>query len=89
MKRFNASDAVGLAELYDDDEVNHEVANDPVSGKAAIRTMFEAEYRLYCQSDVGSEVDAGCLWCASIKSISNIFIYMLKYCHGQIKRQML
>jgi len=31
---FNRGDAVGLAELYHDDAVNHQVANEPVVGKA-------------------------------------------------------
>lgn len=44
VKRFNAADAAGLAELYADDAVNHQVANEPVFGKTAIRAMLEAEF---------------------------------------------
>lgn len=41
---FNAADAHGIAELYADDAVNHQVANEPVEGKVAIRNMFLHEF---------------------------------------------
>lgn len=41
---FNNKDIEGLAELYHDDAVNHQVANEPVIGKTAIRKMFENEF---------------------------------------------
>lgn len=41
---FNAADAAALAALYAEDATNHQVANEPVVGKAAIRAMFEAEF---------------------------------------------
>jgi limonene-1,2-epoxide hydrolase len=41
---FNKADVNALAELYHDDAVNHEVANKPVEGKAAIKIMFEDEF---------------------------------------------
>ena len=41
---FNKADAAGLAGLYHDDAVNHQVANEPIEGKANIRTMFEKEF---------------------------------------------
>ena len=41
---FNRGDVVGLAELYHDDAVNHQVANEPVVGKANVRAMFEREF---------------------------------------------
>lgn len=41
---FNAADLDGLAALYHDDAVNHQVANAPVLGKAAIREMFAREF---------------------------------------------
>ena len=41
---FNAGDADALAALYHDDAVNHQVANDPVCGRAAIREMFAEEF---------------------------------------------
>jgi len=37
---FNKADACGLAELYHDDAINHQVANEPVVGKENIRSMF-------------------------------------------------
>jgi limonene-1,2-epoxide hydrolase len=44
VERFNAVDAGGLAELYAEDAVNHQVAAEPVCGKPAIRAMFEREF---------------------------------------------
>lgn len=44
VERFNAGDAAGLAELYHDDAVNHQVTQAPVVGRSAIRAMFEAEF---------------------------------------------
>lgn len=44
VERFNAADADGLAALYHDDAVNHQVANEPVEGKIAIREMFAREF---------------------------------------------
>lgn len=41
---FNAADAAGIAELYADNAVNHQVANEPVEGKAAIYRMFADEF---------------------------------------------
>jgi limonene-1,2-epoxide hydrolase len=41
---FNKGDADSLAEFYADDAVNHQVANEPVSGKEAIRKMFIEEF---------------------------------------------
>lgn len=42
--RFNAGDAAGLAALYAEDAVNHQVVQDPVVGRAAIQTMFERDF---------------------------------------------
>ena len=42
--RFNAADADGLAELYAESAVNHQVAEDPVEGREAIREMFAREF---------------------------------------------
>lgn len=42
--RFNAADADGLAELYADAAVNHQVALEPVEGRAAIHAMFAREF---------------------------------------------
>ena len=44
VRRFNAADVAGLAELYHADAVNHQVAQDPVQGREAIRAMFEREF---------------------------------------------
>lgn len=44
VERFNAADVDGLAALYHDDAINHQVANPPVEGKAAIRDMFAREF---------------------------------------------
>ena len=41
---FNNADAEAIAELYDENAVNHQVANEPVCGKAAIKAMFESEF---------------------------------------------
>ena len=44
VERFNAGDAAGLAELYHDDAVNHQVVQAPVAGRDAIRAMFERDF---------------------------------------------
>lgn len=44
VRRFNAGDAVGLAALYHDDAVNHQVTQEPIEGVLAIRAMFEREF---------------------------------------------
>lgn len=41
---FNAGDAEALASFYDDNAVNHQVANEPVVGKSAIHAMFQKEF---------------------------------------------
>ena len=41
---FNEGDAEKIAEFYDKDAVNHQVANEPVEGKNAIREMFSREF---------------------------------------------
>ena len=41
---FNAHDAEAAANLYHDNAVNQQVANEPVEGKEAIREMFAAEF---------------------------------------------
>jgi ketosteroid isomerase-like protein len=44
IERFNAGDAAGLAALYAPDATNHQVTQEPVRGRDAIRAMFEAEF---------------------------------------------
>jgi len=41
---FNAADVDTLESFYDDNAVNHQVANEPVVGKTAIRAMFQKEF---------------------------------------------
>ena len=43
---FNDKDVEGLAELYHDDAINHQVTNEPLVGKSAIRQMFEDEFAI-------------------------------------------
>ena len=43
---FNNRDVQGLADLYHDDAVNHQVANEPVCGKESIKKMFDREFAL-------------------------------------------
>ena len=44
IERFNAGDVAGLAALYAEDAVNHQVVMQPLVGRAAIRHMFEVEF---------------------------------------------
>lgn len=41
---FNRADADGLAAFYHADAVNHQVAEEPVAGREAIRRMFAAGF---------------------------------------------
>lgn len=41
---FNQADADAIAALYHDDAVNHQVVQEPVVGREAIRTMFATEF---------------------------------------------
>ena len=41
---FNKGDEENIAEFYHDDAINHQVTNDPVVGKNAIRDMFAGEF---------------------------------------------
>jgi hypothetical protein len=40
VEAFNRADAGALAAMYAEDAINHQVANEPVFGREAIRTMF-------------------------------------------------
>lgn len=44
VRRFNAADVDGLAALYAEDAINHQVVMAPLNGRAAIRKMFETEF---------------------------------------------
>jgi hypothetical protein len=41
---FNNADAEALAEFYHEDAINHQVANEPIVGKNAIKEMFADEF---------------------------------------------
>jgi len=41
---FNKADLEAISDLYADNAVNHQVANDPVIGKPAIKDMFKGEF---------------------------------------------
>ncbi|HEY0715188.1 MAG TPA: nuclear transport factor 2 family protein [Polyangia bacterium] len=41
---FNRADVEGLAALYSESAVNHQVAEVPIEGRAAIREMFAREF---------------------------------------------
>jgi limonene-1,2-epoxide hydrolase len=43
---FNQQNITELAELYQDDAINHQVANEPVVGKQSIKEMFEQEFKM-------------------------------------------
>ena len=44
VEAFNLADVEKLASLYAENAVNHQIANNPVVGKTAIRKMFELEF---------------------------------------------
>ena len=44
IRRFNAADIDGLAALYAEEAVNHQVVAEPLRGRAEIRRMFEIEF---------------------------------------------
>jgi uncharacterized protein (TIGR02246 family) len=44
VRRFNSGDADRLAELYREDAVNHQVVQEPIAGKVAIRAMFRRDF---------------------------------------------
>jgi hypothetical protein len=41
---FNNADAEKISKLYHDDAINHQVTNEPVVGRDAIRNMFSKEF---------------------------------------------
>ena len=44
VQAFNRADTDALAQFYTEDAVNHQVAEAPLSGRAAIRDMFAAGF---------------------------------------------
>ena len=44
VEAFNDGDVETIADLYAEEAVNHQVAEAPVEGRAAIRAMFEREF---------------------------------------------
>ncbi len=44
VKTFNQGNAEKISTFYHDDAINHQVTNEPVKGKTAIREMFENEF---------------------------------------------
>ena len=46
VKAFNDADIEALINLYSDEAINHQVANEPVIGKEDIRKMFILEFAM-------------------------------------------
>lgn len=44
VEAFNRADVSALASFYSETAINHQVADSPVEGRAAIRSMFEAGF---------------------------------------------
>ena len=44
IRRFNAGDVEGVAQLYAPDAVNHQVVTEPLHGRDAIKQMFAIEF---------------------------------------------
>lgn len=44
VRRFNAADIDGLAALYAEDAINHQVVTAPLHGREAIAAMFRTEF---------------------------------------------
>lgn len=44
IEAFNNADFEKISSLYDENAVNHQVANEPVTGLAAIKQMFKNEF---------------------------------------------
>ncbi|MFZ1677082.1 MAG: nuclear transport factor 2 family protein [Saprospiraceae bacterium] len=44
IEAFNAIDIETLGMLYHEDAINHQVMNEPLAGRAAIREMFVSEF---------------------------------------------
>lgn len=44
VETFNQGDAEKIADFYSEEAINHQVANEPVVGRAAIKAMFVSEF---------------------------------------------
>ncbi|MEH6527434.1 MAG: nuclear transport factor 2 family protein [Sneathiella sp.] len=44
VKRFNTGDAALIADLYDENAINHQITQDAVEGRNSIQAMFAAEF---------------------------------------------
>lgn len=44
VEAFNTADAEAIAEFYAEDAINHQVAESPVEGKAAMKEMLRREF---------------------------------------------
>ena len=44
MQLFNEANATAITQLYHQDAINHQVANEPVTGREAIGQMFAREF---------------------------------------------
>lgn len=44
VEAFNKADAETISNLYADNATNHQVTNEPISGKEGIKQMFKAEF---------------------------------------------
>ena len=45
IEAFNNGDVEAIASLYDDNAINHQVPNEPINGKQAIKKMFADDFR--------------------------------------------
>lgn len=62
---FNRADAVGITTLYHEDAINHQVANEPVIGRDAIREMFTREFAaadMVCIPEIFLKMASGPYW---------------------------
>jgi ketosteroid isomerase-like protein len=61
VERFNAGDAEGMAALYHEDAINHQVMQEPVVGRKAMLEMFEQDFaraEMVCIPEVIHEAGA-------------------------------
>jgi ketosteroid isomerase-like protein len=67
---FNRADVAVLAAMYSENATNHQVAEEPVVGRAAIRDMFSSEFsrRRWCVSlTTSSKTVNGRSWSGAIR----------------------